>query len=155
MASNRIRKKRASDDELVKALLETTGVDEAAHRVGVHPTTVRRRLRSPLLQGRLEAARRALEINAGEQAVDPKEGRVIQARWKHQAELYGERIPGGAPPRRDGALKTAEDRARRWLLALVGFTARLIWAAFHLFLLLAAISVLLLLALFIGYARVH
>ena len=154
MASNRPPKKRLSDDELIKALLETTSVGEVAHRVGLHESSVRRRLRSPQFRARLEATRGLAKIDASEQLVDPKDARSIEVHWKHQAERYGERIPGRELVVESQRRKTRQEGPRRWLMALVGFTVRLLWAAFHLVLLLAAISLLAFLLLFIRYSSI-
>jgi hypothetical protein len=42
----------------------------------------------------LEAARRAVKVDAGELVVDPEEARPIEAHWKHRAQRYGEKIAG-------------------------------------------------------------
>jgi hypothetical protein len=85
---------------------------------------------------------------------DPEVARLIEAHWKHQADRYRERIPGRELIVKSQRRKTSEDAPRRGLVASVGFTVRLLWAAFHLALLLAAISLFAFLVLFIRYATV-
>jgi hypothetical protein len=153
MASNRPRKRRASDDELVKALLETTNVGEVANRVGLHQSSVRRRLRSPQFRARLEAARGALKVNAREQVVDPGNSRSIEAHWKGQAERYSAQIQRELVVKSQRR-KTGQERPHRWFIPVFGFTVRLVWAAFHLILFLAVISLLALIVLFVRYATV-
>ena len=152
MASRPPRKKRTSDDELVKALLATTSVGEAALRVGMQQRSLQRRLRSPQLRARLDGMRRELEIEAREAVVEPEDGRPLEAQWKRQVERYGQGVQGTKAVVAPLRPKTREDVGRRWFLAIVGFTVRLLWAAFLLLFLLAAVSLLVLLVLFIRFA---
>jgi AcrR family transcriptional regulator len=148
------QKKGATDDELIRAFLETTSVSEVARRVGLHPSTVRRRLRSVQFQARLEAMRGAMKVSASEKAVDPGRALGIDAHWKHQAERYGHRDRGREVVVGSQWRRTPDDGPVGWRVAVGGFAVRLLWAAFQLALCLAAIALLALLALFVRYATV-
>jgi len=148
------QKKGASDDELIRAFLETTSVIEVARRVGLHPSTVRRRLRSVQFQARLEAMRGAMKVSASEQAVDPGRALGIDAHWKHQAERYGHRDRGRELVVGSQWRRAPDDGPHGWRVAAGDFAVRLLWAAFQLVLCLAAIALLALLVLFVRYATV-
>jgi len=151
MASNRPPRKRVSDAELVKALLETTSVAEAAQRVGLQPRSVQRRLLSPRLQVRLEDARRESAFDVPKAVEDPKPPPPVELLWKDRRNRSAERIPEIEAIFVPRPLKTSEERRRARFSALVQFAVRLIWATFHLLLLLAALLLLLLLVLSIRY----
>jgi hypothetical protein len=154
MTRQQPQRKGAGDDELIKAFLETTSVIEVARRVGLHPSTVRRRLRSVQFQARLEAMRGAMKVSASEQAVDPGEALGIDAHWKHQAERYGHRDRGRELVVESQRRRTPDDGPHGWPMAIGDFAVRLLWAAVQLAVCLAAIALLALLVLFVRYVTV-
>jgi hypothetical protein len=109
----------------------------------------------PIRKGKQRLASSRLELNSKvpEPAPDSAAGRPIEAHWKHQAERYGERIPSrelvGSDTERTFGLHLG-----RWFSTSAGFSIRLLWAALHLLLLVAAFLLLALIVLFVRYATV-